>query len=166
MSAASKPVATPLFHEGNQFWEELRSELQRQMDQINDAVSQHGLAGDQLVRWLPTAGIDILRSHNPSTGIKADIFFRSWGPVISGKITGYQADDYRFFPEEFEVLIAKDLDGAAVAIFDEGRSFTPRDLAAYLMQHFRRCFPDISLPYDDSRSLRAPQLAPETASAA
>jgi len=162
MSAASKPVATPLFHEGNQYWEELRSELKRQMDQINDAVSQHGLADDQLVRWLPGSGIDILRAHHPSTGIKANINFRSWGPVISGEITGYQADDYRFFPEEFEVLIAKDLDGAAVAIFDEGRSFAPTELAAYLMQHFRRCFPDISLPCEDWRSLRAPEVA-ETA---
>ena len=155
MSAASKPVATPLFHEGNHYWEELRSELKRQMEQINYAVSRHGLTDDELVRWLPGSGIDILRSQHPSTGIKADINFRSWGPVISGEITGYQADDYRFFPEEFEVLIAKDLDGAAVAIFDEGRSFAPAELAAYLMQHFRRCFPDISLPCEDWRTLRA-----------
>jgi len=163
MSAASKPVATPLFHEGNHYWEELRSELKRQMDQINHAVSRHGLSDDQLVRWQPGSGIDIMRSQHPSTGIRADINFRSWGPVISGEITGYQADDYRFFPEEFEVLIAKDLDGAAVAVFDEGRSFAPRELAAYLMQHFRRCFPDISLPCDDLRSLRAHEAAPEEA---
>ncbi len=161
MSAASKPVATPLFHEGNCYWEELRSELKRQMDQINQAVSQHGLQNDQLVHWLPCSGIHLLRSHHPSTGIKADINFRSWGPVISGEITGYQADDYRFFPEEFEVLIAQDLDGAAVAIFDEGRSFAPRELAAYLMQHFRRCFPDISLPCEDWRTARALEVAPE-----
>jgi hypothetical protein len=163
MSAASKPVATPLFHEGNQFWEELRSQLKRQMDQINEAVARHGLADDQLICWLPGSGIDLLRSRHPSTGIKADINFRSWGPVISGGITGYQDNDYRFFPEEFEVLIAKDLDGEAVAVFDEGRSFAPAELAAYLMQHFRRCFPEISLPCDDWRANRALQLEAEAA---
>jgi hypothetical protein len=163
MSAASKPVATPLFHEGNQYWEELRSELKRQMDQINDALTRHGLSSGQLIRWLAGAGIDLQRSEHPSTGIKADINFRSWGPVISGEINGYQDEDYRFFPEEFEVLIAKDLDGEAVAIFDEGRSFGPAELAAYLMQHFRRCFPEISLPCDDWRASRAVQLEPEPA---
>jgi hypothetical protein len=152
MSAASKPAATPLFREGNQFWENLVRELKRQMQSINDAVSQHGLGDEDLVRWLPGSGIKMLRSRRPSTGIQADLEFRSWGPVISGSITGYQADDYRFFPEEFEVLIAKDLDGAVVAIFDEGRSFSPQELAAYLVQHFRRCFPEISLPCWDWRA--------------
>lgn len=166
MSAASKPVATPLFHEGNEFWDELRSDLKRQMEQINEAVSRHGLADGELIDWLPGSRIDILRKQHPSTGIQADICFRSWGPVISGQITGYQADDYRFFPEEFEVLIAKDLDGAAVAVFDEGRSFTPKELAAYLMQHFRRCFPNISLPCEDGRFGAGMQVAAEAASAA
>jgi hypothetical protein len=166
MSAASKPVATPLFHEGNGFWDELRSELRLQMERINTTVSRHGLEDGELIQWLPGAKIDILRPQHPSTGIQADICFRSWGPVISGQITGYQADDYRFFPEEFEVLIAKDLDGAAVAVFDEGRSFTPSELAAYLMQHFRRCFPDISLPCEDRRVGPAMEVATETASAA
>jgi hypothetical protein len=160
MSTASKPAATPLFREGNQYWEDLVAELKRQLQQINDAVAQRGLAGDDLVHWLPGSGINMLRSRHPSTGIQADLQFRSWGPVISGSITGYQADDYRFFPEEFEVLIAQDLDGAVVAIFDEGRSFSPKELAAYLVQHFRRCFPEISLPCED---WRASQMAPEGA---
>ena len=151
MSAASKPVATPLFHEGNEFWEELRSELQRQIEQINHAVFRNGCTEEDLVRWIPAEGIRLLRSRNPSTGIQADLYFRSWGPVITGAITGYQDEDYRFVPEEFEILLARDLDGSVVAIFDEGRSFSPRELAAYLAQHFRRCFPDISLPCDGRR---------------
>ncbi|MBV9759410.1 MAG: hypothetical protein JO340_02500 [Acidobacteriaceae bacterium] len=166
MSAPSKPVATPLFHEGSEFWQELRSELKRQMEQMNQAVSRHGLEDDELIHWFPGAKVEIVRPRHPSTGIEADIFFRSWGPVISGQVTGHQEDDHRFFPEEFEVSIAKDLDGAAVAVFDEGRSFTPKELAAYLMQHFRRCFPDISLPCEDWRAGAAIELAPEAAGAA
>lgn len=161
MSAASKPVATPLFHEGNQYWEELRSELKRKIEQINHAVFRNGCTDEDLVRWIPAEGIRLLRSQHPSTGIQADLYFRSWGPVITGTITGYQDDDYRFVPEEFEILLGTDLDGSVVAIFDEGRSFSPQELAAYLAQHFRRCFPDISLPCEGRRESMA--LVPELA---
>lgn len=146
MSAAAKPVATPLFHEGIQYWEDLRSELKRQIDQINHTVFRDGCTDEDLVRWIDCPGIQLLRSRNPSTGISADLDFRSWGPVITGSITGYQTDEFRFVPEEFEILIARDLDGSTVAIFDEGRSFSPQEFAAYLAQHFRRCFPAVSLP--------------------
>jgi hypothetical protein len=149
MSAASKPAATPLFREGNEYWEDLVRELKHHVQRINDAVSRRGCPEDDLVRWLPGQNIHILRSRHPSTGIQADLQFRSWGPVISGAITGYQDHEYRFFPEEFEILIARDLDGSVVAIFDEGRSFSPQELAAYLVQHFRRCFPEVSLPVED-----------------
>lgn len=149
MSAASKPAATPLFEEGNRYWEELVCELKQQMQRINDAVSRHGCPEDDFVRWLPGSGIHMLRSRHPSTGVQAELQFRSWGPVISGSVTGYQDQDYRFFPEEFEIVIAKDLDASVVAIFDEGRSFTAQELAAYLVQHFRRCFPQVSLPVED-----------------
>jgi hypothetical protein len=149
MSAASKPAATPLFREGNEYWEDLVRELKHHLQRINHAVSRHGCTDEDLVRWLPGPGIHMLRSRHPSTGIRADLEFRSWGPVISGTITGYQDQDYRFFPEEFEILVARDLDGSVVAIFDEGRSFSPQELAAYLVQHFRRCFPEISLPVEE-----------------
>lgn len=149
MSAVTKPVATPLFHEGNQYWDELRSALQRQVEQINQAVFRDGSTEEDLVRWLPAAGIKLLRSRRPSTGIEIDLDFRSWGPVITGSINGYQDEDYRFLPHEFEFLLSRDLDGSVVAIFDEGRSFSPQELAAYLTQHFRRCFPGISLPAPD-----------------
>ena len=152
MSAASKPAATPLFAEGTQYWQELVGELACQIEQINQAAAQHGLDDEHLVRWLPGAGVRLMRSQRPSTGIEADLHFQSWGPVISGAITGYADEESRFFPEEFEVMIAKDLDGAIVAVFDEGRSFSPHQLAAYLAQHFRRCFPEISLPCEGASS--------------
>lgn len=155
MSAASKPAATPLFAEGTEFWQELVSELKRQTEKINQAVLRHGLTEDHLVRWLPGEGVHLRCVQRPSTGIQADIHFRSWGPVIGGSITGYADEESRFFPQEFEVMIAKDLDGAVVAVFDEGRSFSPRELAAYLTQHFRRCFPEIPLPCEDLRSVQA-----------
>lgn len=154
MSAAATARAAPLLEEGTRYWEELIRELKQQMQRINLAVTQHGCSDEDLVSWLPGAGIHMLRARRPSTGIKAELQFRSWGPVISGSITGYQDEDYRFFPEEFEILIATDLDGSVVAILDEGRSFSAQELAAYLVQHFRRCFPEISLPCEDWRSLR------------
>jgi hypothetical protein len=159
MSAASKPAATPLFAEGTNFWQELVAELRRQIEQINQAAAQHGLTSEHFVRWLPAPGFHLMRSERPSTGIQADLHFQSWGPVINGSITGYEYDESRFFPEEFEVMIAKDLDGAVVAVFDEGRSFSPRELAAYLTQHFRRCFPEIPLPCEDARDERALEAA-------
>ena len=165
MSAASKPAATPLFAEGTEYWDELVSELRHQIEQVNQAVSRHGLADNHLVHWLPGAGIHLTRSEHPSTGIQADIRFHSWGPVIAGSITGYEDDDCRFFPQEFEVLVARDLDGAVVAVFDEGRSFSPQELAAYLTQHFRRCFPDIPLPCKDLRPVRDPAAALDPANA-
>lgn len=166
MSAASKPAATPLFAEGTEYWEELLTELRHQTEQINQAVSRHGLNDDYLVRWLPGAGVNLMRSRHPSTGIEADIRFQSWGPVISGRITGYEDEELRFFPQEFEVLIAKDLDGAVVAIFDEGRSFSPQELASYLTQHFRRCFPDIPLPCEDGRTVPTVAVSPVSPNAA
>jgi hypothetical protein len=161
MSAASKPAATPLYEEGTHYWEELIRELEQQMQRVNQAVARHGCTDEDLVRWLPGESLHMLRSRHPSTGIQADLQFRSWGPVISGTITGYQDEDYRFFPEEFEILIAKDLDGSVVAIFDEGRSFSPQELAAYLVQHFRRCFPEVSLPVEDwhANAASVPELA-------
>jgi hypothetical protein len=155
VSAASKPAATPLFAEGTEYWQELVSELKRRTEQINQAAAQHGLSDEHFVHWEAGAGARLMRAQRPSTGIDADLHFHSWGPTISGSITGYESEELPFFPQEFEVMIAKDLDGAVVAVFDEGRSFSPRELAAYLTQHFRRCFPDIPLPCEDVRSERA-----------
>lgn len=147
MSAAAAPATTQLFHEGTEFWAQLVQECKRQTDSINACVAEHGLSSDDLVKWSPGRDIDMARIGYPSTAVKATIDFRSWGPTISGTITGRQDHELNFAPEGFEILIAKDLDGAVVAILGEGRSLSPKELAAYLTQHFRRCFPEISLPY-------------------
>jgi len=42
--------------------------------------------------------------------------------------------------------IATDLDNQIVAIYDEGRSFSPHEVASYLTQCFHRCHPHISFP--------------------
>ena len=65
--------------------------------------------------------------------------------MISVSVTGDEAEDLEFFPQEFELPIATDLDGSIVAIFEEGRSFSPRELATYLAQSLRRCFPGLRL---------------------
>ncbi len=74
------------------------------------------------------------------------INYCAWGPMLDGIITGQEDDDREFCPEEFSIPIARDLDGSVVAIFDEGRSFSANELAAFLMQSFRRCFPGLTLP--------------------
>ena len=155
MSAASTPATAPLYEEGTRYWDQLLAELKRHTAEINTAATQHGFAADSLLRWRPAPGFDVQRAQHPSTGIRADLAFHSWGPAISGSITGYQAEDTRFLPKEFELAIARDLDGAIVGVFDEGRSFSPPELAAYLMQHFRRCFPELSLPCDCDSNFRA-----------
>ncbi len=146
MSAAS-PATTQLLREATEFWDELVEGCKQQTDSINACVSEHGLAPDHLVKWTPGPEIHMARSVHPSTTVKARFEFFSWGPMISGTITGNQDEDLNFAPEWFDILVAKDLDGTIVGILGEGRSFSAGELAMYLTQHFRRCFPDISLPY-------------------
>ncbi|MBV9295871.1 MAG: hypothetical protein JO145_09875 [Acidobacteriaceae bacterium] len=149
MSAAS-PATSPFFREATEFWDELVDECSHETESINACVSQHGLPTEGLVKWTPGAEIHMSRSSYPSTTVQARFEFFSWGPMISGTVTGQQDDDLNFAPEWFDILVAKDLDGATVGILGEGRSFTARELATYLTQHFRRCFPGISLPYRTS----------------
>jgi hypothetical protein len=146
MSAVSSSAATPLFPEGTAFWQELIENCKRNVEAINSCVRDHGLEGNDLIVWRPGKEMHIAKVTCPSTEIRANITFHSWGPVISGTITGWEYEDTRFLLEEFEFPIAKDLDGEVVAIFDEGRSFSPRDLACYLAQKFHRCYPGIALP--------------------
>ena len=145
MSAASvAPV--PLFRDGNEYWQELVSQCKQRVESINGAASSHGYGPDELVNWFSGAGIQLTKSGYPSTRIKAFINFQAWGPMICGVITGDQDSGLKFSAEEFEIPIARDLDGAIVGIFEEGRSFSPHDLACYLTQNFRRCYPGVSLP--------------------
>ncbi len=144
MSAASV-AAYPLHQEGRKYWEELACECKRWAEAINTVLDQHGLRDEERVECHPGAQIRIIRSQIPSTTIEVNLDFYSWGPVISGTITGEQETNLKFALQEFELLIATDLDGSTIAIADEGRSLSPEALATYLTQNFRRCFPGISL---------------------
>jgi hypothetical protein len=145
MSAAVMSAPLPLFHEGNEFWKELLDECKRQIEAINSVISEKGLSSDHYVQYTAGPELRMSKSANPSTTVKLIIGFYSWGPMLSLAITGHQTDDWEFFPEECEMPVATDGDGTTVAIFDEGRSFSPRELAAYLTQAFRRCFPGVCL---------------------
>ncbi len=150
MSAATSPARAPLAQEGQAYWEHFVDECMRQTEAINAVAAQRGFAGEHLVQCAPGAELHMLRAHLPSTSIEVDISFHSWGPVIRGRISGRDYDDLEFRPEELDVPIAKDLDGTVIAIFDQGRSFSPEELAMYLTQSFRRCFPGLSLPCRNS----------------
>ncbi len=137
----------PLYEEGLAFWAELERETQQHADAINYVVSAHGLDSEHQVEWKSGKGIiSILRKWYPSTEITVSLAFEHWGPVIKVLITGYQHEDLRFYPEEQEVPLARDLDGGTVAVLGEGRSYSPRELSRYLAQHLRRCYPDMALP--------------------
>jgi hypothetical protein len=148
MSAAvAHRAPLPLNQEGLAFWEELMYESQGLVKAINSVASGHGLEESHLVEWKSGRGIiGIVRKWYPSTDITISLSFERWGPVIKVLVTGYQHEDLRFYPEEQEVPVARDLDGRTVAVLGEGRSYSPREFSSYLAQHLRRCFPEMALP--------------------
>ena len=145
MSAAVMSPSAPLVREGTQFWEELAQECRRQVEDINAVVQEKGLSRDDYIQCAAGRELRMSKSGTPSTLVKILLGFYGWGPMLSVSITGRQTHDSEFFPEQCEMPIAVDADGAVVAIFDEGRSFSPRELATYLTQAFRRCFPGVCL---------------------
>ncbi|MBV9085217.1 MAG: hypothetical protein JOZ62_21280 [Acidobacteriaceae bacterium] len=146
MSAAPATTALPLSQQANKYWEQFTNEFRRQVQAMNAALSKDGCAECNLLQWEDSNAIYITKTGYPSTSIRAYLTFHPWGPAIQGTINGQQAPDRRFFPAEFEFPIATDLDGETVAIFDEGRSFSPHEVASYLAQAFHRCYPGVSLP--------------------
>jgi hypothetical protein len=156
MSAATNLKMVPLFEEGNGYWSAFSAECKRQLEAINAVVAGRGLSNpEHLIQWESGQDIKMLRCCIPSTSIQASLTFHAWGPVISGSITDHQDEGFRFSTEEFEMMLARDLDGQVVAVFDEGKSFSPEEFASYLTQHFRRCFPGISLP---CREIEVPKI--------
>lgn len=145
MSAATISAPIPLFQEANQYWQELINECKHYTDTINAVLAERGVSEEDRVIWTTASQMQISRSQLPSTKVQFNMQFYPWGPMISGTVTGDQADDLKFAPEEFDLVIAKDLDDTVVAIIDEGRSLCPREVALFLVQHLRRCFPCISL---------------------
>jgi hypothetical protein len=137
----------PLYQEGLAYWEMLVRECERRAQSINSVVAEHGLDAGHLLEWKTERNsLSIVRKLYPSTEIDARLAFERWGPVVKVAVNGYQHEDLRYYPEEHEVPIARDLDGRTVAVLGEGRSYSPAEFASYLAQHFRRCFPDIALP--------------------
>ena len=150
MSAAPILAPAPLSEQGKAYWEDLIRECERATHAINGVAAQHGVKADDLIECHSSPDLHIFKPRCPSTDVRLRINYCSWGPMIDGFITGHEDDDREFCPEEFTVPIAKDLDGSVVAIYEEGRSFSPRELATYVMQSFRRCFPGLSLPCEES----------------
>lgn len=145
MSAATSPALSPLFQKATKYWEDLIDECRKQTEAINACARNHGVSGEHLVELISGSCIQMRRSFPPSTRIEAGLSFLPWGPAITGTVTGYDDDGSSFGHEELELLIATDLDGSTIAIVEEGRSLSPEDVARYLTQNFRRCFPGISL---------------------
>ncbi|HEY7212747.1 MAG TPA: hypothetical protein VH477_20880 [Bryobacteraceae bacterium] len=145
MSAAALSAMNPLVSEGNDFWRDLGEECRRQIETINTIVAEKGLSPDHCVVCSAGPELRMAKTANPSTIVKLIIGFYPWGPMLSLSITGHQTDDWEFFPEECEMPLAMDGDGSIIAIYDEGRSFSPRELATYLTQAFRRCFPGVCI---------------------
>jgi hypothetical protein len=147
-AAALAPARFPSLQreEGLSFWEQLITECRDHVVAINSALLKHGYEPADCIDFRVDGELQMVRSGYPSTTVYANIEFESWGPVIRGSIRGHQRPDFRFYPEEFEMPIATDSDGSMVAIFDEGKSLRPNELATYLVQTFRRCFPRVALP--------------------
>jgi hypothetical protein len=128
------------------FWEDLTQECKKQIGALNRALSKHGVADADHVEFHTGRQLRLIRSSYPSTTIDVNMVLEQWGPVLRVCIAGHKASRLGLLQEEFEMPVATDVDGCIVGVFDEGRSLCPRELASYLAQHFRHCFPRISLP--------------------
>jgi hypothetical protein len=146
MSAA---VQAPLRLDGEvaSYWESLAEECKRQTNSINAVVSEYQLPQGQAVAFRQERNTILMacESH-PSTEIKLSLAREHWGTKISASVRGYEEEDLRFYPEEFEFALGSDPDQGTVAISSEGRSLCPVEFASFVAQHFRRSFPGLSLP--------------------
>ncbi len=147
MAAATSSAPVPLFEEGKQYWQDLVSECKRYVECINATLLKNGSDPDGLLQCDPaTESLQITKAGYRSTRVKLTLEFRSWGPVIGATVYRPQKDGKGSPRQEFELPIARDLDGQIVAIYDEGRSFSPHEVASYLKQCFHNCYPGITLP--------------------
>lgn len=155
MSAAiAYRTPAPLYQEALAYWDELVRETEQHVHAINSVATAHGLEIGHLVEWKSGRSmIGIVRKWYPATDIAVGLTFERWGPVIKVSVTGHQHEDLRFYPEEHEVPVARDLDGRTVAVLGEGRSYSPEEFSCYLAQHLRRCFPDMTLPCTHEESV-------------
>ena len=147
MCAASAAAPVRLYAEAKQFWRELTEECQRYVNCINATLSQNGIDADGLLEC--TAGADtlqIIKARTPSTVVNLTLNLYASGPVILATVRSQRNDGKNALPKEFELPIAMDLDNSVVAIYDEGRSFSPHEVASYLTTHFHCCYSGISFP--------------------
>jgi hypothetical protein len=148
-AASPAPVPTPLREEGIRFWKQLLEECKNQVDAINCSLSAQGRSSQDRIEFRTGEHLSLSRVRYPSTVIAASLTFEYWGPLIRVNITGHQTPEIAFPREELELPLASDVDASIVAIFDEGRSLSPRELVCLLTQSFHRCFPRISFPCPD-----------------
>ncbi|MGA8597362.1 MAG: hypothetical protein WB676_21820 [Bryobacteraceae bacterium] len=147
---ASAVAPAPLRQEGTQFWADLTEECKKQISVLNCALTEHGIRAADHVECHTGQQLRLIRSRYPSTSIHVSMIFEQWGPVLRVCIAGHEGNQPGILQQEFEMPLATDVDGCIVGVFDEGRSLCPRELASYLVQHFRHCFPRISLPCPDA----------------
>ncbi len=147
---ASAVAPAPLRQEGARFWEELTEECEKQINALNSALTNHGITAGDRVECHTGQQLRLIRSCHPSTVIDVSMIVEHWGPVLRVRIAGHETNHAGLLRREFEMPLATDVDGCVVGVFDEGRSLCPRELASYLIQHFRPCFPRISLPCPDA----------------
>ena len=146
MSAGAAQSTVPLYQEGKRFWQELLDECKRHVQAINSVAVERGISLESLVNFQPGTDIQMIKHGYPTTDVRALLSFFRWGPVIQCTIDGARDPEHRLLKAEFELPIARDLDGQTVAVFDEGRSFSPAEVASYLTQAFRGCYRNIPLP--------------------
>jgi hypothetical protein len=147
---ASAVAPAPLRQEGAWFWEQLTEECKKLVGAVNCALANHGVAADDRVQCETGPELRLIRAHRPSASIQVNMMIELWGPVLRVRIAGHEGNQPGMLRQELEMPLATDVDGCVVGVFDEGRSLCPRELACYLVQQFRPCFPRISLPCPDA----------------
>jgi hypothetical protein len=147
MSAVTVRAPLPHYGEALAYWDELTLQCRRHVKAINAVIGDNQRSETESVQWQPgSLSVAMFRDSYPSTEIKLNLMFEHWGPKICGSIRGHQEKDLRFYPEEFEFGVCCDQDDNTVAVTSEGRGLSPHELAKYVAQNFRRCFPGVTLP--------------------
>ena len=147
MCAASASASLPLFAEGTKYWRELTDECRGYVECVNSTLLRNGIDSEGLLQL--SAGpesLQISKPRFPSTVVDLTLRFNSSGPSIVVTVRSQKNDGKNSLPKEFELPIAMDLDDSVVAIYDEGRSFSPHQVASYLTTHFHHCYGTIVFP--------------------
>ena len=146
MSTGALQATLPLYQEACKFWDDLTSNCHEQLDAINNLVAQQSARSKGIQFRASELKLELLRPSFPSTEITVDLAFEHWGPAIQLSVKGEEADQLYFYPEEFDFRIGLDSDQSVVAISSEGKSLDAHQFTKYILQHFRRSYPGISLP--------------------